>query len=330
MGVIDDYLEGLGDSQRAELERIRRIVLDRAPDAEEGRGYGMPAFRYKRKPLLGFAALKDHLSLFPFSPHVVAAVKGRLAGYDLSKGTIRFTEAKPIPEDVIWEILDEPRQRERHRGAAESALGDRRDERRASVAAVGELLAGPTAVVEQLSSLLRSGLGIGMVVIGSAPSPAAGAQRDVGNARQDGDSFPFDEGGLCPRHWGWSWRPHLRSRRPVAPVECPGQCPGCQAQTMSVGYVTTSPVEARSGKRDPLWPAAAEIPVGRADRQHENDNPDFALCWLQIAGHSRQATGQSPGINGQGPAQTLPRLVACLATGQASWDGRKVVFGQLG
>jgi uncharacterized protein YdhG (YjbR/CyaY superfamily) len=106
MGVIDDYLEDLGDSQRAELERIRRIVLGRVPDAEEGRSYGMPAFRYKRKPLLGFAALKNHLSLFPFSPQVVAAVKGRLAGYDLSKGTIRFTEAKPIPEDVIWEILD--------------------------------------------------------------------------------------------------------------------------------------------------------------------------------------------------------------------------------
>jgi hypothetical protein len=115
-----------------------------------------------------------------------------------------------------------------------------------------------------------------MVIIGSAPSPAAGAQRDVGNARQDGDSFPFDEGGLCPCHWGWSWHPHLR---------------------------------------DPLWPATAEIPVGRADCQHENANPDFALCWLQIAGHSRQATGQSPGINGQGPAQTLPRLVACLAIG---------------
>jgi uncharacterized protein YdhG (YjbR/CyaY superfamily) len=71
MGVIDDYLEDLGDSQRAELERIRRIVLDRVPDAEEGRSYGMPAFRYKGKPLLGFAALKEHMSLFPFSPHVV-------------------------------------------------------------------------------------------------------------------------------------------------------------------------------------------------------------------------------------------------------------------
>jgi uncharacterized protein YdhG (YjbR/CyaY superfamily) len=86
--------------------RIRPIVLERVPDAEEGRSHGMPAFRYKRKPLLGFAARKDHLSLFPFSPHVVAAVTGRLAGYDLSKGMIRFPEAKPIPEDVIREILD--------------------------------------------------------------------------------------------------------------------------------------------------------------------------------------------------------------------------------
>jgi uncharacterized protein YdhG (YjbR/CyaY superfamily) len=76
------------------------------PDAEEGRSYGTPAFRCKRRPLLGVAVLKDHLSLFPFSAHVVAAVKGRLVGYDLSKGTIRFTEAKPIPEDVIRQILD--------------------------------------------------------------------------------------------------------------------------------------------------------------------------------------------------------------------------------
>ena len=42
MGVIDDYLKDLGDSQRAQLERIRRIVLDRVADAEEGRSYGCP------------------------------------------------------------------------------------------------------------------------------------------------------------------------------------------------------------------------------------------------------------------------------------------------
>src|SRR6266511_3089405 len=106
MSAMDEYLESLSDSQRAELERIRRIVCDRVPDVEEGRSYGMPAFRYKQKPLLGFTARKDHLSLFPFSPHVVDAVKDRLVGYNLSKGTIRFTEGKPIPEGVIWKIID--------------------------------------------------------------------------------------------------------------------------------------------------------------------------------------------------------------------------------
>jgi hypothetical protein len=42
MGVIDDYLEDLGDSQRAQLERIRRIVLDRVPDAEEAAATACP------------------------------------------------------------------------------------------------------------------------------------------------------------------------------------------------------------------------------------------------------------------------------------------------
>jgi len=87
MGVIDDYLEELGDSQRAQLERICRIVLDRVPDAEEGRSYGLPAFRYKRKPLLGFAALKDHLN----------AMKRGLLGGNLRIVTSGAPRGGPLP-----------------------------------------------------------------------------------------------------------------------------------------------------------------------------------------------------------------------------------------
>jgi uncharacterized protein YdhG (YjbR/CyaY superfamily) len=41
----------------------------------------------------------------PFSPEVVDAVRGRLDGFDLAKGTIRFTPDEPIPEDVIRELV---------------------------------------------------------------------------------------------------------------------------------------------------------------------------------------------------------------------------------
>ena len=102
---IDDYLAGLPPGQRAALERVRAIVADAAPGAEEGKSYGIPAFRSGGKPLFGFHAAKQHLSVHPFSPAVVDAVSGRLEGFELSKGTIRFTPEAPLPEDVIRELV---------------------------------------------------------------------------------------------------------------------------------------------------------------------------------------------------------------------------------
>ena len=79
--------------------------MEIAPEAEAGTSYGMAALIYKKKPLIGFRVAQKHLSVFPFSPQVVDAVRGRLAGFELSKGTIRFTIAAPLPDDVVREIV---------------------------------------------------------------------------------------------------------------------------------------------------------------------------------------------------------------------------------
>jgi uncharacterized protein YdhG (YjbR/CyaY superfamily) len=102
---MEDYLAGLPPEQRAALERVCEIVARTAPDAEMGKSYGMPAFRHAGRPLLGFRASKAHLSVYPFSPEVVDAVRERLAGFDLAKGTIRFTPDQPLPEDVIADLV---------------------------------------------------------------------------------------------------------------------------------------------------------------------------------------------------------------------------------
>ena len=105
MSEIDDYLAALPPGQRVALDHLRAIVAAAAPDAEEGKSYGMPAFRYRGKPLIGFHAAKQHLSVHPFSPEVVDGVRDRLAGFDLAKGTIRFTPEQPLPDDVIRELV---------------------------------------------------------------------------------------------------------------------------------------------------------------------------------------------------------------------------------
>ena len=102
---MDDYLDALPPAQKAALERVRAVVADLAPDAAEGRSYGVPAFIYAGRPLLGFSAAKKHLSIFPFSPAAIEAVKDRLEGFDLAKGTIRFSPDHPVPEDVLADVI---------------------------------------------------------------------------------------------------------------------------------------------------------------------------------------------------------------------------------
>ena len=105
MSSFDEYLATVPDPQRAELERIRQVVRRTVPDAEEATSYGMPAFKYKKRPVLGFRVSKNHLSVFPFSPEAVDAARGALAGFDLSKGTVRFTADTPIPETALEQLL---------------------------------------------------------------------------------------------------------------------------------------------------------------------------------------------------------------------------------
>ena len=105
LSTIDDYLAGLPAAQRAALARVRALVGDLAPGAEGGRSYGVPAFIYAGRPLLGLSAAKSHLSVFPFSPAAIDAVRERLDGYNLGKGTIRFSPDRPVSDDVLADLV---------------------------------------------------------------------------------------------------------------------------------------------------------------------------------------------------------------------------------
>lgn len=104
-GAVSDYLDGLSEQEKAVLLNIITRVKELVPSAVEGESYGLPAFRYKKRPLIGFSANKGYLSLYPFSPAVVDEVKHELQDYKLSKGTIRFTADRPVPGHVIDQMI---------------------------------------------------------------------------------------------------------------------------------------------------------------------------------------------------------------------------------
>lgn len=105
MSEIDDYFANIAPAQQAEFERIRRIVHEVVPSAEEGRSYGMPAYKYNGKPFLSAMARKKHLSLYPFSGKVIDLLRSQLAPYELTSGSIHFTEENPVPASLLQAII---------------------------------------------------------------------------------------------------------------------------------------------------------------------------------------------------------------------------------
>ena len=105
MGAIDDYLQTLDAARRAALEHVVEVARRVAPDAVDGRSYGVAALLVDGRPLLGVRAAAGHLALYPFSPPAVAVVADRLDARQVSKGTVRFTVEKPLPGDVIEDLV---------------------------------------------------------------------------------------------------------------------------------------------------------------------------------------------------------------------------------
>ena len=103
--TVDDYLAAVPADKRAALEKLRKTIKAAAPEAEEGISYGLAAFRLNGKPLVAFGATANHCAFFPMDGTTVAAHRKELAGYDTSKGTIRFQPDKPLPAALVRKIV---------------------------------------------------------------------------------------------------------------------------------------------------------------------------------------------------------------------------------
>lgn len=101
--TVDEYLSSVPVEQREQLSRLRELIRNEVPDAEEKISYGIPCF-YQGGYLIGYAAAKKHLSLFP-GAEPIDKLADKLNGYSLSKGTIRFTQRNPLPDELVLEIV---------------------------------------------------------------------------------------------------------------------------------------------------------------------------------------------------------------------------------
>jgi len=101
--TIDEYIESFPKDIQAILSELRQVIREAAPQAEEAISYQMPAFK-QNGILVYFAAFKTHIGFFPTASGV-EAFKEKLSDYETSKGTIRFPIDKPLPMQLVKEIV---------------------------------------------------------------------------------------------------------------------------------------------------------------------------------------------------------------------------------
>jgi uncharacterized protein YdhG (YjbR/CyaY superfamily) len=102
---IDEYLAVFRGDQRAALEKLRKTIRGAAPRAEECISYGLAAFRLNGRPLVGLGGTAKHCAFYLMSGSTVAAHADLLAGYDTSKGAVRFPADKPLPAPLVRKLV---------------------------------------------------------------------------------------------------------------------------------------------------------------------------------------------------------------------------------
>ncbi len=101
---VNAYLARVPTNQRAALEKLRQTIKSVVPDAVEVISYGIPTFKLDGRMLVSYAAFSEHCSFFP-GAGPVDAHQDELKSFQTSKGTVRFTNAKPLSSAMVKKLL---------------------------------------------------------------------------------------------------------------------------------------------------------------------------------------------------------------------------------
>ncbi len=102
---VDRYIADFPEEIQSLLNQVRSTITQTAPEAEESIGYGMPAYKIHGKPLVYFAAFKNHIGFYA-TPTGHAEFAKELSKYKQGKGSVQFPIDQPMPLKLIAQIVE--------------------------------------------------------------------------------------------------------------------------------------------------------------------------------------------------------------------------------
>src|SRR5690349_11591399 len=103
LGPIDRYIASRPPQVQPALRRVRALIRKAVPGLEEGISYRIPVYKLDGELVIFFAGWPKHYALYP-ALEVAETFAQELAGYEVSRGTIRFPLAD-VPARLITRIV---------------------------------------------------------------------------------------------------------------------------------------------------------------------------------------------------------------------------------
>lgn len=104
MDSVNEYIQSFPKETQEHLEQIRATIQQAAPEAEESISYAMPAYKLHGRPLVYFAAFKNHIGFYA-TPSGHSEFAEELAKYKQGKGSVQFPLDQPMPLDLIGRMV---------------------------------------------------------------------------------------------------------------------------------------------------------------------------------------------------------------------------------
>ena len=101
--TVDVYIKDFPEPVQSILRNIRKTIHEAIPEADETISYGMPAFKYKGKPVVYFGGWREHIGFYA-TPSGNEAFRKQLAPYQGAKGSVKFPLDQPMPYELIEKI----------------------------------------------------------------------------------------------------------------------------------------------------------------------------------------------------------------------------------
>ncbi|WP_207422518.1 iron chaperone [Desertivirga brevis] len=102
--TVEEYINCFSEEVQCILRKIQECIQMVVPEATETISYGIPTFKLANKSLVHFAAFKKHIGFYAL-PEGNTAFAEELKSYKVGKGSIQFPLTKPIPYDLIKEMV---------------------------------------------------------------------------------------------------------------------------------------------------------------------------------------------------------------------------------